>query len=71
MRKEWYSTADVSDRVGYSVRWVERQIDLGRLRAVAYDGGNKRSFRIRNSDYEAFWRTYFHDAQVCPPASER
>jgi excisionase family DNA binding protein len=67
MEPDWLSTGDIAERVGYTVRWVERQIANGRLVAIAYDGGARRTFRVRREDFARFWLEYFHDARTEPP----
>ena len=43
---EWLTVADVADELGFSRDWVRDQIDAGRLRARAYEVGQRRSYRI-------------------------
>jgi excisionase family DNA binding protein len=69
--KNWYTTSEVADLLGFSDRWVRRQIELGRLRASAFDAGSRRTLRINRRDLDAFRTRYIHDAQVLPPPSER
>lgn len=71
LRKVWYSTSEVAERLGFSDRWVRRQIELGRLKASAFDAGSRRTLRIRARDLEVFLRQYFHEAADFPPPSER
>ncbi len=54
----WLTPRDVAEQIGYSARWVTFQIEAGRLRAVAYRGGERPSYRIRKIDFEDFRRTY-------------
>ncbi len=70
MQEEWVSTGEVARRVGYSTRWVEHQIELGRLPATAFIGARKRTYRVRTSDLEVFVRTFFEKAPA-PEASKR
>lgn len=44
--KDWYTTSEVGDLLGFSDRWVRRQIELGRLKAIAYDAGSRRTLRV-------------------------
>lgn len=71
MRKQWYTTGEVADLLGYTPRWVRRQIEAERLTAYAFDGGDRRTFRIRGSDLDAFIRRFVRDASRLPPQSER
>jgi excisionase family DNA binding protein len=71
LRKDWYTTAEVGELLGFTDRWVRRQIELGRLKAYAFDAGNRRTLRIRRQDLDEFRRKFIHDARGFPPLSER
>ena len=71
MRKEWYTTGEVAELLGYTARWVRRQIEAERLTAYAFDAGERRTFRIRAADLEVFRRRFVRDARSLPPKSER
>lgn len=71
LRKDWYSTGEVGEILGFTPRWVRRQIDLGRLRAVAFDAGSRRTLRVNRRDLYDFRRRYLHDARDFGPPSER
>jgi excisionase family DNA binding protein len=58
--------AEVATATGYTRRWVLRQIELGRLAAVAFDAGGRRSYRIRDADLAAFRARYLRDARELP-----
>ena len=70
-RKQWLSTSEVADEVGFTDRWVRRQVELGRLKAYAFDAGSRRTLRIHRRDLDEFRRRYIHDALDLPPRSER
>ena len=57
--------------LGFTPRWVRRQIEAERLIAYAFDAGDRRSLRIRSDDLDRFMRRYFRDARALPPKSER
>ncbi len=69
--KAWLSTSEVADEIGFSDRWVRRQIEAGRLRAIAFDAGSRRTFRVHRRDLSAFRHAYLRDARDLPPQSER
>ena len=71
LRKEWYTTGEVAEMLGYTSRWVRRRVEEGELVAHAYDGSDRRTLRIHRSDLEAFRRRYIRDARELPPRSER
>ena len=62
MRREWLTTVEVAQLLGFTDRWVRRQIELGRLRGYAFDAGSRRALRIRRRDLEAFRSRFFRDA---------
>lgn len=61
MDKQWLSTGEIARRVGFSERWVLRQIECGRLRATAFTPGRKVTYRIRLADFEAFRAACFRE----------
>jgi hypothetical protein len=61
-----YSLAEIAAETGYTRRWVLRQVELGRLVAVAYDAAGRRSYRVREVDYVAFRARYLRDARELP-----
>ena len=65
MRAYWTLRA-IADDTGYSEWWVLRQIELHRLVAVAYDAGGRRSYRVRDADYQAFRERFLRDARELP-----
>ena len=69
--QNWYTTSEVADLLGFSDRWVRRQIELGRLRAAAFDAGSRRTLRIHRRDLDDFRARHIHDAYSYPPRSER
>lgn len=69
--KEWFTTSEVGDLLGYSDRWVRRQIELGRLKATAFDAGSRRTLRVHREDLSRFKARYLLDAADLPPLSER
>ena len=71
LRKRWYTTGEVADLLGYTPRWVRRQIEAGRLVAHAFDAGDRRSLRISDPDLERFRRVHIRDARDLPPRGER
>lgn len=71
MRKQWYTTGEVAELLGFTPRWVRRQIEAERLTAYAFDAGDRRTFRIRAGDLDRFTRRYIRDARLLPPKSER
>lgn len=62
MRREWLTTVEVAQLLGFTDRWVRRQIELGRLRAYAFDTGSRRALRIHRRDLGTFRSRYFKDA---------
>lgn len=54
----WLSVSDISRRLGMSESWVRTMIVSGRLRAVAYETGARRTYRIREAWLAAFLREY-------------
>lgn len=57
-RKVWYSTEEVAALLGMSPAWVRRQVADGRLKAVAYEVGARRTYRVRAVWIEEFIREY-------------
>jgi len=55
---DWMSTDQAAAEVGMTAEWVRRQIAAGRLDAVAYATGRRRTFRIRRSDWTRFLEAY-------------
>ena len=66
LRKEWFTTTEVAALVGFSDRWVRRQIELGRLHAYAFDPGGRRALRVRRVDFEDFRSEFFMPADEAP-----
>jgi len=66
--KKWLSPGEAAQVLGYglSPRFVRRQIELGRLRAVAFDAGGRRTLRIDRADLEAFRIEYIRDGGEIP-----
>ena len=56
----------IAAELGYTRRWVLRQVELGRLTAVAFDAGGRRSYRVREADYVAFCARYLRDGRELP-----
>jgi len=69
--KDWYTTSEIAHLLGFSDRWVRRQIEMGRLKATAFDAGSRRTLRIHRRDLTAFQSQYLRDASELPPPSER
>jgi excisionase family DNA binding protein len=61
---------EVAVATGYSRRWVLRQIELGRLRAIAFDAAGRRSYRVRDTELAAFRAEYLRDARELPRRDE-
>ena len=66
-----YTTGEVAEMLGYTSRWVRRQIEAERLTAYAFDAGDRRTFRVRADDLDSFRRRFIRDAKELPPKSER
>ena len=62
--------AEISADTGYGRRWVLKQIELGRLFAIAYDAGGRRSYRVPADAYALFRITYLHDSRELPRRQE-
>ena len=60
----------IGQDLGYSERWVLRQVERGRLVAVAYDAGGRRSYRVSDPEYRRFRNLYMHDARELPRRDE-
>lgn len=54
----WMSTDQAAAEVGMTTEWVRRQIASGRLEAVVYATGRRRTFRIRRSSWRKFLGAY-------------
>ncbi|HEX7949773.1 MAG TPA: excisionase family DNA-binding protein [Candidatus Limnocylindrales bacterium] len=54
----WLATEEVAQRLGMSSEWVRRQIIAGRLRAVAYETGGRRTYRVRETWVREFLVAY-------------
>jgi excisionase family DNA binding protein len=52
--RRWLSTEQAGARVGMSSTWVRKQIDSGRLRAIVFNTGLRKTYRIRPEDWLAF-----------------
>ena len=67
-QKEWLSPREAALALGYglSERFVRRQIELGRMRAVAFDAGGRRTLRVAREDLEAFRREFIRDGGEIP-----
>lgn len=61
---------EIAAELGYTRRWVLRQVELGRLAAIAFDAGGRRSYRIREVDFAAFRARYLRDARELPRRDE-
>ena len=57
-RDPWLSTEEIGRRLGMSSEWVRRQIVAGRLDAVAYETGVRRTYRVRESWLGIFLARY-------------
>ncbi len=68
---DWMTTREVAEEVGMSPRWVESRIADGTLQAYAWDLGQRRIWRVRRADLEAFWAAHLRPAASLPPRSER
>jgi excisionase family DNA binding protein len=66
--KQWLSPREAAKELGYglSERFVRRQIELGRLPAVAFDAGGRRTLRIDRADLETFRREFIRDGREIP-----
>ncbi len=56
----------IAVELGYTRRWVLRQVELGRLAAVAFDAGGRRSYRVHEADFVAFRTRYLRDGRELP-----
>ena len=67
-RKNWLTPSEAADVLGYglSARFVRRQIELGRLRAIAFDAGGRRTLRIDRAGLEAFRSEFIRDGGEIP-----
>ena len=61
MPDEWMTTTEVAQKLGVSAETVRRHIHERRLRALALVLGERSTFRIRRSDFEAFRASYARD----------
>jgi hypothetical protein len=66
----FFTPAEAAAATGYSRRWILRQVELGRLIAVAFDTGGRRSLRIRDTDLARFRADYLRDARELPRRDE-
>ena len=66
----FYTAGEAAAELGYTRRWVLRQIELGRLVAVAFDAGGRRSYRIPEAALAAFRARYLRDARDLPRRDE-
>ncbi len=57
-RKPWYSTEEVATLTGMTPAWVRSQIVARRLKAVAYETGARRTYRIRAAWLDEFLAEY-------------
>jgi excisionase family DNA binding protein len=64
MEKRWLTPTESAEVLGYGFTdgFIRRQIELGRLRAVAFDAGGRRTTRIDRSELERFRAEYITDA---------
>lgn len=58
------TTREVAALLHVSVRYVQRQVADGRLRALALGSGARQTLRIRESDLEAWLARYVHERNV-------
>ena len=56
----------IAAELGYTRRWVLRQVELGRLAAVAFDAGGRRSYRVPEAAFATFCARYLHDGRELP-----
>lgn len=56
------STDQAAFEVGMTTEWVRRQIAAGRLEAVVFTTGRRRTFRIRTAAWKAFVAVYARPA---------
>jgi excisionase family DNA binding protein len=50
----WMPTGQVAHELGFSIPWVRKQIDEGRLAARQYRSGGRRALRVHRDDLERF-----------------
>ena len=50
----WLSTEEAAARCGMTASWVREQIVNRRLRAISWEVGGRRTYRIRLDDWNAF-----------------
>jgi excisionase family DNA binding protein len=68
MKKTWLTPGEAAEVLGYGFtpRFVRRQIELGRLKAYAFDAGGRRTTRINLADLEDFRLHFITDAADLP-----
>jgi len=61
------TTREVASLLRVSVRYVQRQVNDGRLRALALETGARPTLRFRESDVDAWVARYVHERNAEPP----
>ncbi len=65
----WMSTEQAALEAGMTTEWVRRQISAGRLDAVAFETGRRRTYRISTDAWERFLGRFSHSTRSpddCP-----
>lgn len=58
------TTREVATLLHVSVRYVQRQVAEGRLRALALGSGARQTLRIRETDLEAWVGRHVHERNI-------
>lgn len=62
LRDRWMHTSEVAEELGVSVDTVRRLIGARRLRARVLLISGRPTFRVRRSDFEAFFSAHVRDS---------
>ncbi len=62
MDRVWWTTSQLACRWGYTDRFVRRQVELGRIDAIAFVAGSRRTYRIHRDEVRRFERLHFRPA---------
>lgn len=52
--REWLTTGEVANQLGYSIPWVRKQITEGRLKARRHPNAQRDSYRVHRDDLKIF-----------------
>lgn len=62
-QSQWLSTEAAAREVGMTSEWIRKQIIAGRLQALAWNTGGRRTYRISREEFETFLVSFTGDPE--------